>query len=98
MRAPAVLIFVAPGLPSASRPSLLKPFRSSKHAATLKSSFATPICTAASIAMHGDHRESYITGGTKSLRDAVCDSYRRFYNLEIDPERDVTVCCGATEA
>ena len=33
----------------------------------------------------------------KPLRDAICESYRRFYGLEIDPEREVTVCCGATE-
>src|SRR5882757_8246022 len=38
-----------------------------------------------------------ITWGLKPLRDAICESYRRFYNLEIDPEREITVCCGATE-
>ena len=25
------------------------------------------------------------------------ESYRRFYQIEIDPERELTVCCGATE-
>jgi aminotransferase len=38
-----------------------------------------------------------ITWGMKPLRDAICESYQRFYGLHIDAEREVTVCCGATE-
>jgi len=46
----------------------------------------------------GDDLNQYpITWGIKPFRDAICQSYRRFYQLNIDPEREVTVCCGATE-
>ena len=38
-----------------------------------------------------------ITWGAKPLRDAIAAKYKRHYNLEFDPEREVTVCCGATE-
>ncbi|HWB95671.1 MAG TPA: aminotransferase class I/II-fold pyridoxal phosphate-dependent enzyme, partial [Bryobacteraceae bacterium] len=33
----------------------------------------------------------------KPLRDAIAAKYRRTYGLELDPERELTVCCGATE-
>ena len=32
------------------------------------------------------------------LRLAVAEKYRRWYGLEVDPDREVTVTCGATEA
>jgi aminotransferase len=38
-----------------------------------------------------------ITWGAKPLRDAIAAKYRRWYGLEVDPEREITVCCGATE-
>ncbi|MGH9582629.1 MAG: pyridoxal phosphate-dependent aminotransferase, partial [Bryobacteraceae bacterium] len=38
-----------------------------------------------------------ITWGAKPFRDAICAYYRRFYGISIDPEREVTVCCGSTE-
>lgn len=38
-----------------------------------------------------------ITWGAKPLRDAIAAKYRAHYGLEFDPEREVTVCCGATE-
>jgi len=31
------------------------------------------------------------------LRDQIAAKYRRTYGLEIDPEREITVCCGSTE-
>src|SRR6478752_301112 len=55
------------------------------------------IKAAAQQAIADDWNQYPITWGAKPLRDAICESYRRFYNLEIDPEREVTVCCGATE-
>lgn len=55
------------------------------------------IKAAAQQAIAEDWNQYPITWGMKPLRDAICESYRRFYNLEIDPEREVTVCCGATE-
>jgi len=55
------------------------------------------IKAAAQRAIAEDWNQYPITWGMKPLRDAICESYQRFYGLEIDPEREVTVCCGATE-
>jgi aminotransferase len=52
---------------------------------------------AAQNAIAEDLNQYPITWGAKPFRDAVCDSYRRFHKVDIDPEREVTVCCGATE-
>ena len=38
-----------------------------------------------------------ITWGTPGLRAAIAEKYRRFYGMDVDPERHVTVCCGSTE-
>jgi aminotransferase len=38
-----------------------------------------------------------ITWGAKSLRDAIAAKYRRTYALDLDPETEITVCCGSTE-
>ena len=35
--------------------------------------------------------------GCKPFRDAICASYKQLSRTQIDPEREVTVCCGATE-
>jgi aminotransferase len=55
------------------------------------------IKAAAQQAIADDVNQYTITWGAKPFRDAICQSYRRFYDLELDPEREVTVCCGATE-
>ncbi|MDQ3854976.1 MAG: aminotransferase class I/II-fold pyridoxal phosphate-dependent enzyme, partial [Chloroflexota bacterium] len=34
----------------------------------------------------------------KEFRDALAEKTIRFLGMEIDPEREITVCCGATEA
>jgi aminotransferase len=52
---------------------------------------------AAADAIAGDVNQYAITWGAKSLRDAIAAKYRRHYSLELDPERELTVCCGATE-
>jgi aspartate/methionine/tyrosine aminotransferase len=52
---------------------------------------------AARRAIAEDVNQYSITWGAKRFRDAVAGYYRRFYNLEIDPEREITVCCGSTE-
>lgn len=44
-----------------------------------------------------DHNQYAITWGTKGLRDAIAAKVKRDYNVVIDPERQLTVCCGATE-
>ncbi|HEX4167319.1 MAG TPA: aminotransferase class I/II-fold pyridoxal phosphate-dependent enzyme [Bryobacteraceae bacterium] len=53
--------------------------------------------TAAQQAIAADVNQYSITWGAKPFRDAIRDYYRRFYALEVDPEREITVCCGATE-
>src|SRR6476646_11331923 len=55
------------------------------------------IKAAAQRAIAEDWNQYPITWGMKPLRDAICEYYQRFYGLEIDPAREVTVCCGATE-
>jgi aspartate/methionine/tyrosine aminotransferase len=52
---------------------------------------------AAADAIAADYNQYPITWGTKSFRDAIAKKYLRTYGLEIDPEREITVCCGATE-
>lgn len=38
-----------------------------------------------------------ITWGAKNFRDAIAAKYRSTYSLDLDPEREITVCCGSTE-
>jgi aspartate/methionine/tyrosine aminotransferase len=52
---------------------------------------------AAQKAIADDFNQYPITWGVKPFREAICQSYKRFYGLDIDSEREVTVCCGATE-
>ncbi len=61
--------------------------------------FAAPeeVKAAAQQAIADDANQYSITWGAKPFRDAIRDYYRRFYQLDLDPEREVTVCCGATE-
>ncbi len=61
--------------------------------------FAAPVDLkrAAIQAIEADHNQYSITWGTKAFREAIAYKYARTYNLELDPEREITVCCGATE-
>ena len=52
---------------------------------------------AAQDAIAADFNQYAITWGAKPFRDAVAAKYRKWYNLDYDPEREITVCCGATE-
>src|SRR5579863_3667088 len=52
---------------------------------------------AACDAINLDINQYAITWGSKPLRDAITAKYMRTYGLEIDPEREISVCCGATE-
>src|SRR5690242_17810085 len=52
---------------------------------------------AAREAIDRDHNQYSITWGAKPFRDAIAAKYARHYGLEFDPEREITVCCGATE-
>jgi aminotransferase len=48
-------------------------------------------------AINADHNQYPITWGTKPFRDAIGRKYARTYGMDVDPEREITVCCGATE-
>ncbi|OLC34594.1 MAG: aminotransferase [Candidatus Rokubacteria bacterium 13_1_40CM_4_69_5] len=52
---------------------------------------------AAHKALDGDFHQYAITWGAPGLRQAVADKYRKFYGMELDPDRHITVCCGSTE-
>jgi aminotransferase len=52
---------------------------------------------AAADAIAADMNQYAITWGAKPLRDAIAAKYQRCYGLKFDPEREITVCCGATE-
>src|SRR5438067_10683053 len=49
-------------------------------------------------AIAGDVNQYAITWGAKSLRDAISRKMKSSYGLSINPEREITVCCGSTEA
>ncbi|HEX5437925.1 MAG TPA: aminotransferase class I/II-fold pyridoxal phosphate-dependent enzyme [Gemmatimonadaceae bacterium] len=53
---------------------------------------------AACAAIQGDVNQYAITWGSPTLRRAIAEKYRRWYGVEVDPEREITVTCGATEA
>ncbi len=57
-----------------------------------------PMKDAACAAIHGDINQYAITWGTPALRLAIAQKYRKWYSMDVDPERDITVTCGATEA
>jgi aspartate/methionine/tyrosine aminotransferase len=53
---------------------------------------------AACAAIMGDHNQYAVTWGAPDLRRAIGEKYGRQYGIAVDPEREVTVTCGATEA
>ena len=53
---------------------------------------------AAHRALDGDFHQYAITWGARNLREAIAVKFERFYGPRVDPERQVTVCCGSTEA
>jgi aspartate/methionine/tyrosine aminotransferase len=62
--------------------------------------FAAPeeIKRAAQQAIAADINQYSITWGARDFRRAIADSFARWQGIEIDPEREVAVCCGSTEA
>ena len=52
---------------------------------------------AAQDAIAADFNQYAITWGAKPFRDAIAAKYRKWYGMDYDPEREITVCCGATE-
>ncbi len=57
-----------------------------------------PMKDAAAAAIHGDVNQYAITWGSPSLRVALAEKYRRWYDFPVDTETEITVTCGATEA
>ena len=53
---------------------------------------------AAQEAIAADINQYAITWGAKSLRNAIAEKFQRWQGTTIDPEREITVCCGSTEA
>ncbi len=53
---------------------------------------------AAARAIRDDLNQYAITWGAKRLRDALARKYAEWYGMTVDPEAEVTVTCGATEA
>ena len=53
---------------------------------------------AACAAIHGDVNQYAITWGAPALRLAIAEKYHRMYDYTVDPDQQVTVTCGATEA
>jgi aminotransferase len=62
--------------------------------------FAAPelLKRAAADAIHADVNQYAITWGAQKLREALAAKYSGTYGLSVDPEREITVTCGATEA
>jgi aminotransferase len=62
--------------------------------------FAAPdvIKRAAQEAIAADINQYAITWGAKPLRDAIARKMKSCQGLAIDPETEITVCCGSTEA
>jgi aminotransferase len=62
--------------------------------------FAAPdvLKDAAIEAIRGDVNQYAITWGAKRLRDALARKYQEWYGLDVDPETEITITCGATEA
>ncbi len=62
--------------------------------------FAAPptVKSAAIKAIHDDLNQYEITWGSAELRDAIAAKARTFNGIEANPETDITVTCGATEA
>ena len=53
---------------------------------------------AAQEAIAGDVNQYAITWGAKNLRQAISRKIEQWHGITVDPETQVTVCCGATEA
>ena len=62
--------------------------------------FAAPaeIKQAARAAIESDVNQYAITWGAKNLRHAIARQMSVWQGIAVDPDREVTVCCGSTEA
>src|SRR5438552_1954371 len=53
---------------------------------------------AAQQAVAADVNQYAITWGAKNLRNAIAKQMNVWQGIAVDPEKDITVCCGSTEA
>ncbi|GAB4250148.1 pyridoxal phosphate-dependent aminotransferase [Deferrisoma sp.] len=53
---------------------------------------------AACRAIQDDINQYAITWGARPFREALAEKTRRFLGIEVDPEAEITVTCGSTEA
>jgi aspartate/methionine/tyrosine aminotransferase len=53
---------------------------------------------AAQEAVAADINQYAITWGAKNLRQAIARKMQEWQGISVDPEKEVTVCCGSTEA
>jgi aspartate/methionine/tyrosine aminotransferase len=53
---------------------------------------------AACRAIQDDINQYAVTWGAPGLRRALADKYLRFYGMDVDPDSNICVTCGATEA
>ena len=53
---------------------------------------------AARQAIADDINQYAITWGAKPLRDAIVEKFENTQGVRVDPEREITICCGSTEA
>jgi aminotransferase len=53
---------------------------------------------AAAQAIFADINQYAITWGAKRFRDALAKKYHEWYGMDVNPETQITVTCGATEA
>ena len=62
--------------------------------------FAAPaeIKQAAQAAIEADVNQYAITWGAKNLRNAIARQMGVWQGIAVDPEKEITVCCGSTEA
>ena len=58
----------------------------------------TEVKEAAVAAIRGDINQYAITWGARDFRSAIADQFAETTGVAVDPEQQVTVCCGATEA
>jgi aminotransferase len=53
---------------------------------------------AACRAIEADVNQYAVTWGARSLRQAIATKFTALYGVPVDPEREITVTCGSTEA
>jgi aminotransferase len=62
--------------------------------------FAAPqeVKEAAARAIAEDHNQYPVTWGVPAFREAIAEKYERDYDIRVDPDAEVCVTCGSTEA